>query len=111
MSHFAEPTLASRMSAQKESTARYCISKLPGKILDLSVLLATKEIRGRGNKDGTLTELEAIVHYAVEIFRHANVHYDVEPLVHANVYTLYRQPFWHANVHYDVEPFWHAIVH
>lgn len=37
-------------------------SKLPGRTLDLSVLLATKKFRGRGNKDGALAafrELEA----------------------------------------------------
>ena len=33
--------------------AAYCL-KLPGRILDLSTLLAAKKFRGRGNKDGAL---------------------------------------------------------
>ena len=45
----------------KENTT-FCLAKLPGKYLDLSILLANKKFRGRGNKEGALVafrELEA----------------------------------------------------
>ena len=42
------------VETNKESTAAYCLSKLPGKVLELSALLANKKFRGRGNKEGAL---------------------------------------------------------
>lgn len=44
----------------RDNTATYCLSKLPGKRLDLSALLASKKFRGRGNKEGALAAFRAL---------------------------------------------------
>ena len=54
---FLEPrntlTPSVAVETNKESTAAYCLSKLPGKVLELCALLANNKFRGRGNKGHT----------------------------------------------------------